>query len=168
MRRMNLRLLLFLAIIASLAMAAPAGAQTVLLLVRENVDSTALPPPFPVREGVSDALFNAGVIILDAPGSASMPGAAEAARIARAAGAEAVLEVTTVYADTKLGTDLLRISARTTWSILDASNNRLIGSGAEEGTNLDREKDVNRLALGGEIGRKVAQEVKQLLDKRGS
>lgn len=156
-----------LVLLSGLLAALPAAAQTVLLVVRESVDSTALPPPLPVREGVSDRLFDSGVIVLDVPGSAPLPSAAELARMARAAGAEAVLEVATDYADTRVGADLLRISARTKWSILDASTSRLIGSGTEEATNRDREKDVNRLTLGGEIGRKVAEQVKRLLDARG-
>lgn len=153
-------------LLAGLMAAFPAGAQTVLLVVREKVDSTALPPPFPVREGITDSLFNAGVIVLDAPGSTPLPGAAELARMARAAGAEAVLEVATEYADTSLGTDLLRISARTIYSLLDASTSGVIGRGTEEATNRDRERVVDRAALGGEIGRKVAEEVKRLLDSR--
>ena len=156
-----------LVLLAGLLAALPAAAQTVLLVVREKVDSTPLPPPFPVREGVSDSLFNAGVIVLDAPGSAPLPGAAELVRMARAAGAEAILEVETDYADTRLGTDLLRIFARTSYSLLDASTSGVIGAGTEGATNRDRERDVDRAALGGEIGRKVAEQVKRLLESRG-
>jgi len=162
------RCFVLLALLGGLLAALPAASQTVLLVVRENVDSTALTPPFPVREGLSDGLFDAGVVVLDAPGSDRMPAAAEAARLAAAAGAEAVVEVATVYADTKLDKDRLRISARTTWTLLDASTSRAIGSGTEEATNRDREKEVDRLALGGEIGRKVAEQVRRLLDRRGS
>ncbi len=168
MRRSRYPWLLAPALLAGLSAAVPASSQTVLLVVRENVDSTTLAPPYPVREGVSDSLFSAGVIVLDAPGTQAMPGAAEAARLARAAGAEAVVEVATVYADTKLDKDLLRISARTTWTILEASTSRLVGSGTEEATNRDREKDVDRLKLGAEIGRKVADQVMRLLVRGGS
>ncbi|HTZ53157.1 MAG TPA: hypothetical protein VMF68_15920 [Spirochaetia bacterium] len=157
-----------LVLAAVLGLAMPAGTQTVLLVVRENVDSSALPPPFPVREGLSNGLFDAGVIVLDAPGSERMPPTAEAVRLAAAAGAEAVVEVATVYTDTKLQKDLLRIAARTTWTVLDAATSRTVGSGTEEATNRDREKEVDRLALGGEIGRKVAAQIKRLLDLRGS
>lgn len=168
MRHPHRSLILGLLVLAVMAAALPAAAQTVLLVVRENVGSAALPPPFPVREGLSDGLFNAGVIVLDAPGTEAMPAAAEAIRIARAAGAEAVLEVATAYADVKLDKDLVRISAHTTWTVLDAATSRSIGSGTEESTNRDREQKVDRLALGGEIGRKVAEKVKKLLDSRGS
>ncbi len=161
-------LILGLLVLAGLAAALPAAAQTVLLVVRENVDSAELPPPFPVREGLSDSLFNAGVIVLDAPGSQAMPQAAEAIRLARAAGAEAVLEVATIYADVKMDKDVVRISARTTWTVLDAATSRSIGTGTEESSNRDRERAVDRMALGGEIGRKVAEKVKKLLDSRGS
>ena len=157
-----------LTLLAGVLAALPAASQTVLLVVRENVDSSALPPPLPVREGVSDGLFQAGVIVLDAPGAAGMPAAAEAARLARSAGAEVVLEIAAAWSDTRLGADLLRMSARAAWTVFDAESGRPLGSGTAEATNRDREKDVDRLALGGEIGRKVADEVKQLLDRRGS
>ncbi len=155
-----------LVLLAGLLSALPAASQTVLLVVREKVDSAALPPPLPVREGITDSLFNAGVIVLDAPGSAPVPGAPQLARMGRAAGADAVLEVATEYADTLLGTDLLRISATTTYSLIDCTTSGVIGAGTEEGTNRDRERDVDRAALGGEIGRKVADRVKRLLDRR--
>ena len=158
---------LFLILLAGLLSALPATSQTVLLVVREKVDSAALPPPLPVREGISDSLFNAGVIVLDAPGSAPVPAAAQLARMAQAAGADAVLEVATEYADTRLGADLLRISARTTYSLIDSATSGVIGTGTEEATNRDREGDVDRAALGSEIGRKVAEQVKRLLDGRG-
>jgi hypothetical protein len=157
---------LCLVLAAGLLCALPAASQTVLLVVRERVNSAALPPPLPVREGISDSLFNAGVIVLDAPGTAPVPGAPQLARMAQAAGADAVLEVATEYADTRLGADLLRISARTTYSLIDASTSGVIGTGTEEATNRDRESDVDRAALGGEIGRKVAERVRQLLDRR--
>jgi len=138
----------------------------VLLVVRERVDSAALPPPLPVREGISDSLFNAGLIVLDAPGSAPVPAVSQLARMAQAAGADAVLEVATEYADIRLGADLLRISARTTYSLIDSATSGVIGTGTEEATNRDRESDVDRAALGSEIGRKVAEQVKRLLDGR--
>jgi hypothetical protein len=155
-----------LVVVAALLCALPAASQTVLLVVRERVDAAALPPPLPVREGISDSLFNAGVIVLDAPGSDPVPAAPQLARMAKAAGADAVLSVATVYADTRLGTELLRISARTTYSLIDSSTSGLIGTGTEEATNRDREGDVDRAALGGEIGRKVAEQVMRLLDRR--
>ena len=168
MRHPSRRWTVSLLLLSGVLVAFPAAAQTLLLVTREKVDSAALPPPFPVREGLADALFNAGVIVLDDPGSAPLPAAADLARIARAAGAGMVLEVATQYADTRLGVDLLRIAARTTWSILDASTGGVIGEGAEEATNRDREQDVDRAALGAEIGRKVAEKVKRLLESRGS
>ena len=157
---------LFLVLLAGLLCALPAASQTVLLVVRERVDSAALPPPLPVREGISDSLFNAGLIVLDAPGSAPVPAVSQLARMAQAAGADAVLEVATEYADIRLGADLLRISARTTYSLIDSATSGVIGTGTEEATNRDRESDVDRAALGSEIGRKVAEQVKRLLDGR--
>jgi hypothetical protein len=143
-----------LTLLAVLLAAQGAGAQTVLLVVVEQANSRPLAPPLAVREGVSAGLFDAGCIVLDAPGSTALPAAGDAARLARSAGAEVALEIVTDYADTSLGRDLLRISARTTYTLIDTATSR------------DREKDVNRAALGAEIGRDIVREVKDVLDRR--
>jgi hypothetical protein len=160
--------LVTLSLLASLFCAAPAGAQSVLLVVVEAVDTTALPPPLAVREGLSASLFDAGCIVLDSPGSASLPGPAEAARMARSAGADIALEVSTQYADTSLGVDLLRISARTTYLLIDSSTSGVLTRGSREATNRDRERDTSRAALGAEIGRDVAQAIRDFLDHRAN
>jgi hypothetical protein len=143
----------------------PVSAQTVLLVVRENANSRPLPPPLAVREGVSGSLFDAGIIVLDAPGAAPLPGTPELARLARAAGAQVVLQCSTEYADTTLGADLVRISARTTYALIDSSNGAVIAEGTQEATNKDREHDVGRAALGGEIGKAVVLQVRKVLDR---
>jgi hypothetical protein len=141
----------------------PAAAQTVLLVVRENADGRALPPPFAVREGLSGSLFDAGFIVLDAPGAATVPGAAELARLARSAGAEIVLQCSTDYADTRLAADLVRISARTSYALIDSSTGGFLAQGTRDATNKDREREVGRVALGGEIGRDLAVQVRKTL-----
>jgi len=151
--------------LACLFAALPVTAQTVLLVVREKVDARPLPPPLAVREGISGSLFDAGFVVLDAPGSAPVPGPAELARLARSAGADVVLEVATEYADTALGTDLVRISARTSYALIDSSTSGIVAHGTQEATNKDRERDVDRAALGSEIGRNVAIEVKKVMDR---
>jgi hypothetical protein len=118
-----------------------------------------------VREGISGSLFDAGFIVLDAPGSAPVPGPAELARLARSAGAEIVLEVATEYADIPLGTDLVRISARTSYALIDSSTSGIVAQGTREATNKDREREVGRAALGNEIGKDVAALVKKALDR---
>ena len=144
----------------------PATAQTVLLVVREKKDAQPLPPPLAVREGVSGSLFDAGFIVIDAPGTAPVPGPAELARLARSAGAELVLQCSTDYSDSRLGADLLRISARTSFALIDSSTGGIIAQGTRDATNRDRELEVGRLALGAEIGKDIAGQVMKAVASR--
>ena len=152
--------------LASLLAGMPAAAQTLLLVVQEKANARPLPPPSAVREGASGDLFDAGYIVLDAPVSPSFPAAAELALMGRSAGADLVLAVTTDYADAPQGLDLLRISARTTFALIDTTTSVVVTHSTREATNRDRERDVNRSVLGGEIGRDVAAQVKVFLERR--
>ena len=152
--------------LACLLAGMPAAAQTLLLVVQEKANARPLPPPSSVREGASGDLFDAGYIVLDAPASTSFPAAAELALIGRSAGADLVLAVTTDYADAPYGLDLLRISARTTFALIDTTTSAVVAHGTREATNRERERDVNRSVLGGEIGRDVAAQVKVFLERR--
>jgi hypothetical protein len=147
-------------VLACLLAGLPAAAQTLLLVVQENAGARPLPPPFAVREGISGDLFDAGYIVLDAPGSYPFPAAAELAQMAQSAGADIVLEVATDYSDTLLTLDMLRISARTTYALIDSTTSAIIAHGTREATNKDRERDVSRSVLGGEIGKDVAAQVR--------
>ncbi len=160
------RRLFLLLVTGSLLAATAAEAQTVLLLVVEKANSQTLPPPLAVREGVSASLFDAGCIVLDAPGAGTLPALSETTRLARSAGAEVVLEVSTDYADTSLSADLLRISARTTYTLIDTATSGVLTRGTREASNRDRERDVNRAALGAEIGRDIARAVSDFLARR--
>ncbi len=120
---------------ACLLAALPAATQTLLLVVREKVDTRPLPPPLPVREGISGSLFDAGFIVIDDPGSSPVPAPAELARRARSAGAEMALEVAAEYVDRTLGADLVRISARTSFSLIDSATGGVIAQGTQEATN---------------------------------
>jgi hypothetical protein len=151
---------------AGLLAALPLTPQTLLLVVRENANAHPLPPPFAVREGISGSLFDAGFIVIDAPGSAPVPSPVELARLARSAGADMVLEVAAEYADKNLGPDLVRISARTSFALIDSSTGGIVTQGTQEATNKDRERDVSRAVLGSEIGREVARRVRKALDRR--
>ena len=146
--------------------AMPAAAQTVLLVVREKADAQPLIPPFAVREGLCGSLFDAGFIVVDAPGTAPVPGQAELVRMARSAGAEIVLQCSTEYANTTLGADLVRISARTSFALIDTSTGGFLARGTTDATNKDREREVSRTVLGAEIGRDVAVQVKKALALR--
>jgi len=154
--------------LAVILLAIPAAqrlcAQSVLLVVVEAANSRPLAPPLAVREGLSSSLFDAGCIVLDSPGSAALPGPAEAARMARSAGAQVVLEVATEYSDTTLDADILRISARTTYTVIDSSTSNVLARGTRNATNRDRERDVSRAALGSEIGKDLAGVFRDFLD----
>jgi hypothetical protein len=141
----------------------PAAAQSLLLVVQENANAMPLKPPFTVREGISNDLFDAGYIVLDAPGSSPLPPAAVLAQSAQSAGADIVLAVATDYSDVLLPLDMLRISARTTYALIDAATSAIIAQGTRAATNEDRERDVTRAVLGGEIGKDVADQVKTAL-----
>jgi len=151
---------------ACLLAALPATAQTVLLVVREKKDAQPLPPPLPVREGVSGSLFDAGFIVIDAPGTAPVPGTAELARLARSAGADLVLQCSTDYTDSSIGADLVRISARTSFALIDSSTGGVVVRGTRDATNKDREREVGRAALGTEIGKDIAGQVRKALADR--
>jgi hypothetical protein len=151
---------------ACLLAAMPVTAQTVLLVVREKADAQPLPPPFAVREGLSGSLFDAGFIVLDAPGTAAIPAQAELVRMARAAGAEIVLQCSTEYANTTLGADLVRISARTSFTLIDTATGGFLAKGTSDATNKDRERNVSRMVLGAEIGKDVADRVRKALALR--
>ena len=94
------------------------------------------------------------------------PKTAEAARLARSAGAEVALEVSTEYADTSVEANLLRIAARTTYAVIDPATSGVLARGTREATNSGREKDVGRVALGAEIGKDVARVIQDVLDRR--
>jgi hypothetical protein len=152
--------------LACLLAGLPAAAQTLLLVVQENANSKPLPPPSGVRESLTSDLFDAGYIVLDAPGSSPLRVAAELAQVGQSAGADIVLTVATDYSDAPLG-DLLRISARTTYALIESTTGATLAHGPREATNKDRERDVSRTVLGGEIGRDVAARVKAVLERRG-
>jgi len=110
-------------------------------------------------------LFDAGCIVLEAPGISALPTPPEAAGMARSAGAEVALEVSTEYADTSLGTDLVQISARATYALIDTSTSVVLTLGTRTATNRNREKDVTRAALGAEIGQGIGQVIRDYLDR---
>ena len=140
----------------------PASAQTILLLIRENVAGRPLPAPLPVREGLTASLFDAGIVVFDLPGAAPASGASEIMRLAQSAGADLILEVQADYTDTAAGGGL-RISLHVSWSLLAGKTGALLISGTRDAANSGRERDVDRLALGAEIAAPIAEEVRKAL-----
>lgn len=144
----------------------PAAAETVLLVVQETANARSLPPPFAVREGITGDLFDAGYIVLDAPGSSSLLAAEQLARLGRSAGADFVVTVAAEYSDTLLGTDTLRISARTAYALIDSATGAVLAQGTRDASNKERERSVGRSVLGGEIGADIAARVKMAIERR--
>jgi len=149
-------------VLAVLLAAVPLTAQTILLAIQETANGTPLAPPLPAREGVAGSLFDNGFIVLDLPGDA--PSAtAELIRVARAAGADLVLEVRVQYSDRSLGVGKTRISGSVAYTLTDTTSGAVRAKGQEGASNADREKDVDRVILGQEIGKTLVLRIQQAL-----
>jgi hypothetical protein len=132
--------------------ASAAGAQTVLLVVKETLNTSPVAPPFAVHEGLAAALFDDGAILIDLPGGADMA-KQELLRTAVAGGADFVLSVAVDYAGT--GSDAPTVQGHATWSLQTVTGTP-ITSGTLDATNRGRERSVGRTALGAEIGAALA------------
>ncbi|HEY9593598.1 MAG TPA: hypothetical protein VHE79_03915 [Spirochaetia bacterium] len=141
-----------------LAAAAPARAQSVLIIDRERDGEVTLAPPLPVRDGLSDALYGEGLIVFDLPADAVPGTPAEILRLARTAGADVVVQVDTTYTVVP-GTTPRRIAARGTYTATSVRTGASLASGAVDATNANREKDVDRTRLGQELGGLIAAKV---------
>ena len=146
-------------------MAAPLPAQTILLAVRETVSGVPLPTPLPARESLEGGLFDQGFIVFDIRVSTPSPSRGELARIARTAGAGLVLEVLVTYVDTPISTHLVQTAGTADFALIDADTGEVTAQGGEKATNRDRERDVDRPALGREIGTLIAARIAKALHK---
>ena len=146
-------------------MAAPLPAQAILLAAREAVGGVPLPTPFAVREILEETLFDQGFIVFDIALSNPPQSRGELARIARTAGADLVLEVLVTYVDTPISTHLVQIAGTADFALIDAVTGEVTTQGREKAANRDRERDVDRPALGREIGTLVAAHIVQALHK---
>jgi hypothetical protein len=153
-------------LLACLIAGFPAAAETLLLVVQDGANSRPLPRPSAVREGLTSDLFDAGYIVLDAPSASPFPSAGDLAVIGQTAGADVVIAVATDYSDTLLPLDFVRITAKTTYALVDVATKAVIEQGTRQTSNKDRERDVTRMVLGEEIGRDVAALVKGILERR--
>jgi hypothetical protein len=152
-----IRILPGLLLLASLA-AAPLTAQTILLAVRDSVNGAPLAPPLPTREGVAGSLFDSGFIVFDAPGDGART-ASELVGVARAAGADLVLDVRGQYTDRALGGGVVRVSVTVAFTLTDAASGAVQAKGEATADNAGREKDVDRVMLGQEIGKALSGRV---------
>ena len=161
----RLLLLFWTALAGGMALvgAAPLSAQTVLLVVRESVDGKPLPPPLAAKEGLGSGLFDAGFIVVDFPDSARAPEPAEVTQTARTAGADLILTVSVVYTESAIGSSLVRRSAHAAYTLTDMDSGRVRTRGVQDASNKDRETDVDRRALGKELGARVAKRITDAL-----
>jgi len=143
----------------ALICAAPLAAQTVLLVVQERVDGKPLPPPLAVKEGLGSGLFDAGFIVFEFPDSDKSPDQAAVTRTARSAGADLILTVTVQYTETAINSRLVRRAAHAAYALTNAENGAVRTKGIQDVSNKDREADVDRRALGEELGTGVAKKV---------
>jgi hypothetical protein len=147
----------------ALILAAPLPAQTILLAVREMAGGVPLPTPLPVRESLEGSLFDQGFIVFDFRVPSPSPSREELARIGRSAGAGCVLEVLVTYVDTAISTHLVRIVGTADFALIDVDTGEVTAQGGEKATNRDREREVDRPALGREIGTLVSARVAKAL-----
>jgi hypothetical protein len=139
------------------------GAETIMIAVQESVDGAPSQPPLPTLEGVSGALFDAGHIVFDAGKLAPSVKTAELARIARDANAGWLLRVNVVYTQTKVDKDSVRVACSATFSLVNAENGTTSLSDKVSATNAGRERNMDRAALGMELGKLISQKVVRAL-----
>lgn len=154
---------LSLLLLSAFVVAVPATAETVFLTIRESVNGAPLAPPLPAREGVAGSLFDGGFIVIDLPGDNSSRSAAEMIGMARTAGADLLLEVRVQYSDRSLGEGVVRISGSAAFTLTDTASGVVRAKGEEAVTNASREKNVDRAALGLEIGRILVTRIREAL-----
>jgi hypothetical protein len=109
---------------------------------------------------VAGSLFDNGFIVFDIPGDAAPRGAGELIGAARSAGADLLLDVRVQYTDRGLGAGVVQISGTASYTLTDAASGVVRAKGEETATNRNREKDVDRAALGQEIGRTLAVRIR--------
>jgi hypothetical protein len=147
----------------ALICAAPLAAQSVLLVVQESLDGKLLPSPLAVKEGLGSGLFDAGCIVFEFPDSDKAPDQAAVTQTARTAGADMILTVTVQYTETAVNTRLVRRLAHAAYALTNAGNGAVRTRGLQEASNKDREADVDRWALGKELGAGIAKRVAEAL-----
>jgi hypothetical protein len=141
-------------------------AETILIAVTETVDGAQLLPPLPVREAVAASLFDSGAIVFDIPESTPPRGPEELLRAAQAGGADLLLVLEADYLNTKLASGLVRIAVAASFALIDAVSGKSISRGEADLDNRDHERDMNREALGKEMGRLLAGRIAVLLSAR--
>jgi len=150
-------------ICVALICAVPLAAQTVLLVVQESIDGKPLPPPLAAKEGLGSSLFDAGYIVFEFPDSDTGLDRAAVTQTARSAGADLILIVTVQYTETAIDSRLVRRSAHAAYALTNTEDGAVRTKGMQDASNKDREADVDRRALGEELGAGVGKKVARAL-----
>jgi hypothetical protein len=155
----------FFALLYLLALyaAPPLFGETILIAVQESLNGGSVPSPSPAKEGILAGIFDRGHIIFDLPESVPLPPLEELVRMAREGGAALVLDVVVEFRESRLSDGQLRIDASGRYSVIDVSAGTMRKEGDIAGTNQGRERNVDRNALGMELGDQVAEDTDALL-----
>ncbi len=156
------RMILVLGILAACAaLVAPAGvsAETLLIAVRETVDGRASQPPLPADEGVSTSLFEKGHIVFDTGNTDAQKNTTDLTEDARTGGAAWLLRVEVTYTQKQLDQGAMRVDGQATFTLIDSATGATSLAGTVTASNKGREKNIDRQALGMELGRLVTDRV---------
>jgi hypothetical protein len=153
----------FILLVMSVFLACVVEAETVMIAARETIDGSPSQPPLPAVEGVSSGLFEAGHVVFDADQVGASAKAAELAQVARDGRAGWLLQITVAYTQTRLDQEAVRVACSATFSLVNASTGATSLSDKVSATNEGREKQVDRAALGVELGKLISQRVVKAL-----
>jgi hypothetical protein len=151
-------------LLAALRPAGPLAADTILVVTEETVDGTACPPPLPLAEGLSAALFERGHIVFDAGQAAPVQETSSLLELARSGGAAWVLKAEAAFNEVPFGLDLRRIAATAGWTLLRAKDGSAAVDGTMRGSNEGAEQEADRAGLARKIAADIADEIAPQLD----
>lgn len=134
-----------------------------MIAVNETIDGTPSSPPLAAVEGVSSGLFDAGHIVFDAGVPAPSAKEGDLRHVAHEGGATWILRVSVAYTQTKLEDGVTRVTGSASFALVNTATGATSVSDRVSVTNSGREKMVDRVALGRELGRLVSQWVLQVL-----
>jgi len=139
------------------------GAETVMIAAGETIDGVPSQPPLAAVEGVSNGLYEAGHVVFDAGLIGPTAKTSDLAEVAREGKAGWLLRITVAYTQTKLDQEAVRVAGAATFSLIDASTGATSFSDKISASNAGREKKVDRMALGEELGKLISREVVKAL-----
>lgn len=157
-------LLLAALLLAALLPAGPLAADTILLVTQETVDGSVCPPPLPLAEGLSEALFARGHIVFDSGQAAPAQERPSLLELARSGGAAWVLQAEAAFDEVPFGLGLRRIAATAGWALTRAEDGSTAVNGNARGSNEGREREADRAGLAAELAAAIADDIAPQLD----